>query len=162
MPTDQEIERRVTTDDTPITARRIAIAQKVSELGIQIAVVSEQLQRLIGQARQEIGDNHEIITVEKLAVYTDIPKANLNEWLTGYKALGNKRKRSPVSEFGVERAPSRGKPHQLLAPSDRASEGTPTTAKHNTSAGIPEHPAPRPSEDLDRGDHRRPEAQPTK
>lgn len=161
MPTDQEIERRVTTDDTPITARRIAIAQKVSELGTQIAVVSEQLQRLIGQVRQEISGNHEIITVEKLSIYTDIPKATLNEWLAGQKTMGNKRKRSPVAESALEHAPSRSKPHQLMESSDRASEGTPTTAK-DASAGISKHAAPRTSEEPDQGDHRRLQALPAK
>lgn len=120
MPTDEEIERRVTTDDTPITARRVAIAQKVSDLGTRIAAVSEELQDLIGQMRQEIGDNHEIITVEKLAIYTEIPKAKFNEWLAGHKAFENKRKRSSVAEASTQHSPTRNKPNQSLAHRDPA------------------------------------------
>lgn len=116
MPTDDEIERRVTTDDTPITARRITIAQKVSALGAEIMAVSEQLKDLTGQVRKVIGDNQEIVTVEKLAFYTDISKADLQEWLAGYKPSGSKRKRQPSSESRRERNSSRNVADHLAMP----------------------------------------------
>jgi hypothetical protein len=134
MLADEEIERRVTTDDTPVTARRIAIAQKVSALGAQIAVVSGQLQDLIGQARQEIGDNQEIITIEKLATYTDIPKAHLKQWLVGYKPAGNKRKRQSADEPAAGRITTHTKAGQLAAPEDHAQVRSSMTAEQGSTA----------------------------
>jgi hypothetical protein len=125
MPTDEEIERRVEADDTPVTARRKTVAQSISALGAQIAIVSGPLQELIGQVRQEIGDNQDIITVEKLAVYTDISKADLKEWLAGYKPSGNKRKRQPVGETTNESTKSRRGINQVAAPGKHTDEGAP-------------------------------------
>jgi hypothetical protein len=121
VPTDDEIERRVTTDDTPITARRVAVAQKAHDLGTRIVAVSDELQNLTEQMRQLIGDNDEIVTIEKLATYTDIPKEKLDEWAPDYNPTGKKRKRTPRAEVNAERLASRNKRHDLSRPDDRAS-----------------------------------------
>lgn len=96
MTTPDEIERRVEGNDGPRTARRTAAAQQIGELAQRRAVIAEQL----ADVERELGDvlvaASDVIEVNELAQFTDVPAADLTRWLDGRRTTRTKRKKSAV------------------------------------------------------------------
>jgi hypothetical protein len=97
MATTEEIERRVEEADAARSAKRAAAAKRVGELGQLRAEVAEKL----GDIERELGDvlaeSSDVIEVDELAKFTDMPAADLTQWLNGRKTTRSKRKRSTAS-----------------------------------------------------------------
>lgn len=97
MATTDEIERRVEQADAARSAKRAAAAKRVGELAQLRAEVAEKL----GDIEQELGDllaeSSNVISVDELAKFTDVPATDLTQWLNGRKTTRPKRKRSTAT-----------------------------------------------------------------
>jgi hypothetical protein len=124
MATPEEIERRIEEKDAPRTARRSAVAKQVSELAQRRAAIVEQL----GDIERELGDVlvdvQDVIEVDELARFTDVPAADLTQWLTARtakKTVRAKHKR-PSTNSSAHSDKSGG----------RSAARTPTASKSST------------------------------
>jgi hypothetical protein len=111
MATPEEIERRVQESDAARNAKRSATAKRVGELAQRRATIADQL----GDVERELGDllatAQDVIDVDELAQFTDIPVADLTHWLTATtnrKTTRAKPKRrvSEVSSTRKRRSPA--------------------------------------------------------
>jgi hypothetical protein len=107
MATAEEIERRVEQADTARSAKRTAAAQQVGSLAQRRAAIAEQLADVEGQLGDVLTAASEVMDIEELARFTDVPAADLTRWLTTRKPNRGKRKRPAASpEDGASRGPS--------------------------------------------------------
>lgn len=111
MTTPEEIRRRVEENDTARSAKRSAAAQQVGELAQRRAAIAEQL----GDIERQLGDvlaaARDVMDIDELARFTDVPAADLTKWLTARKTTRPKRKRPTSTGSATSRAPSTaGKP----------------------------------------------------
>lgn len=105
MATTEEIARRVEQADTARSARRAAAAQRVGELAQRRAAVAEQLDQVERALGDELAAVQDVMDVDELAVFTDVPAADLTRWLTARttrKPVRAKRKRG-VNPAGDDR-----------------------------------------------------------
>ncbi|MGW4526912.1 hypothetical protein [Amycolatopsis sp. cmx-4-83] len=96
MITTDEIERRVEKADAEKSARRTAAAREVGELARRRAALAEELsevERTLGTVLAAAAD---VIGVDELAEFTDVPAADLTGWLTAGKPRA-RRGRPPGS-----------------------------------------------------------------
>jgi len=96
MITTDEIERRVEKADAEKRARRTAAAREVGELAHRRAVLAEELadvERKLGTVLAAAAD---VVSVDELAEFTDVPTADLTRWLTAGKPRA-RRGRPPGS-----------------------------------------------------------------
>lgn len=93
MPTREEIERRVQQYDTPLSAKRSAAAQQVSDIAQRRAEIAEQLADIERQLGDVLADATAVMTVDELAQFTDVPAADLAAWLAARKTTRGKRKK---------------------------------------------------------------------
>jgi hypothetical protein len=120
MATAKEIERRVEQTDTSRTAKRSAAATRVFELAQRRAVLVEQLADLEHELGDVLIDAQDVIDVDELARFTDLPAADLTGWLTARtarKTTRGKRKR-PVAGTSASDG-DLSEPSALRAPSTR-------------------------------------------
>lgn len=107
MATADEIERRVKQADTARSATRTAAAQRVGALAQRHAAITEQLTDIEDQLGDVLAAAHEVIDMDELARFTDVPAADLTRWLTARKPARSKRKRPAGSpDSGTNRGPS--------------------------------------------------------
>jgi hypothetical protein len=84
IPTD-EIERRVEKADAEKSARRTTAAREVGELAYRRAALAEELadvERKLGTVLIAAAD---VIGIDELTEFTDVPAADLTRWLTASK-----------------------------------------------------------------------------
>ncbi|MET8846002.1 hypothetical protein [Amycolatopsis sp. NPDC004625] len=111
MITTEEIERRVEKVDAEKSARRTAAAREVGELAGRRAALVEQLanvERKLGAVLTAAAD---VISLDELAEFTDVPAADLTSWLTVGK---------PRARRGRPPGTRRPKPDAHPAPSPAA------------------------------------------
>lgn len=88
-----EIRRRVEEADTARSAKRAAAAQQVGELAQRRATIAEQLDDIERQLGDVLAAAQDVIDINELARFTDVPAADLTRWLDGRKTSRTKRKR---------------------------------------------------------------------
>jgi hypothetical protein len=93
MATAEEIQRRVEQADTARSAKRSAVAQQVSDLAQRRAALAEQLDEIERQLGDLLAEANDVMDVEELARFTDIPVPDLTGWLTARKPARAKRKK---------------------------------------------------------------------
>lgn len=129
MTTADEIRRRVEEADTERSAKRSAAAQQVGELAARRAAIAEQL----GDVERQLGDvlatARDVMDIEELARFTDVPATDLNRWLTARKTTRAKRKR-PASGTSSTNGTTSREPSAARTPAGQTSSS-------------PEPPAPR-------------------
>jgi len=97
MATVEEIARRVEQADAARSRRRSAAARCVGELADQRAEAAAKLadiERELGDVLAEFSD---VIGVDELAEFTEVPAADLQQWLNGRVTTRPKRKRSAAT-----------------------------------------------------------------
>lgn len=107
MATTEEIERRVGDADTTRTARRVAAAKRVGELARHRTGVAEQLADIEHELGNVLAESVDVIDIEELARFTDVPAADLTQWLNGRKTNRAKRKR-PAADVSAAKSASPG------------------------------------------------------
>ncbi|MEC3974325.1 hypothetical protein [Amycolatopsis sp. H20-H5] len=98
MTSAEEIERRIEQADSAQTVRRADAAKRVSELARQQAAVAQQLNDIETELGEVLADASEVIGVDELARFTDVPAADLARWRDGRKSARTKRKRTARQE----------------------------------------------------------------
>jgi hypothetical protein len=107
MATADEIERRVEQADTARSAKRSAAAQQVGALAQRRAAIAEQLTDIEEQLGDVLAAVSDVMDIDELAGFTDVPAADLTRWLTARKPTRTKRKRPAASgENDTNRGPS--------------------------------------------------------
>lgn len=97
MATTDEIEQRVGDADSVRTARRVAAATRVGELARYRAGIAEQLADVEQELGTVLAESSDVIEIDELARFTDVPAADLAQWLNSRKTARAKRKRSSVT-----------------------------------------------------------------
>lgn len=101
MATQQEIERRVGENDAVRSAKRAAAAKRVGELAQRRAAVAEQLSDIERELGDVLVNAQDVIDVDELARFTDLPASDLTQWLTARTARKTTR--------AVRKRPSTGR-----------------------------------------------------
>ena len=128
MATAEEIERRVEQADTARSAKRAAAAQQVGALAQRRAAIAEQLADIEGQLGDVLAAAVEVMSIEELATFTDVPAADLTRWHTTRKPNRGKRKRPAA---GAEGDTNRG-PSTARTPTARPAATPPVPAPART------------------------------
>lgn len=131
MATPEDIQRRVQQADTARSERRATAAQQVGELARRRTVLAEQLDQIERELGDVLGAAQEVIDVDELAKFTDVPAADLTRWLTARPTRKTNRTKSKQPAGAGEAG--RDSSHGLSA-------RTPTTDKAPTG---PEQAEPR-------------------
>jgi hypothetical protein len=113
MATTEEIERRVEENDAPRTARRSAAAKQIGELAQRRAAIAEQL----ADVERELGDvlvaASDVIDVNELSRFTDVPATELMRWSDGRRTTRGKRRKpaagASIPKTDTNRGPSAAK-----------------------------------------------------
>lgn len=100
--TTEEIERRVEEADIARSAKRIATAKRVGELAHLRAEAAQKLADIERELGNVLAEASDVISVNELATFTDVPATDLNQWLNGHKATRPKRRRMPTSVPAVK------------------------------------------------------------
>ncbi|MCK2239769.1 MULTISPECIES: hypothetical protein [unclassified Crossiella] len=108
MGTIEEIERRIEEADAARSARRTAAAKRVGELAHQRAAVAERLADIERDLGEVLAESSDIIEIDELARFTEVPVADLTRWLDCRKTGRVKRKRSNAGAPATKKDPSRG------------------------------------------------------
>lgn len=130
MATTEEIERRVEEADIARSAMRSAAAKRVGELAQRRTAIAGQLSDIERELGDVLAESSEVIEIDELAKFTDVPVADLNQWLNGRKNTRTKRKKSAGGPAAAKSDTSQG---SLPAK-------TPTSGQTST---VPEPAAPR-------------------
>jgi hypothetical protein len=109
MATAEEIEHRVEQADTARSAKRAAAAQQVGALAQRRADIAEQLADIEGQLGDVLAAAVEVMSIDELATFTDVPAADLTRWHTTRKPNRTKRKRPAAGAAGDTNRPSRAR-----------------------------------------------------
>ncbi|MFD8497313.1 hypothetical protein [Amycolatopsis sp. NPDC059657] len=99
--TAEEIDRRIEAADTARRAKRSAAAQEIGELARRRAVLAEQLDEVERQLGAVLAESSDVLDIDELARFTNIPAAELTGWLTARKPARAKRKKPPTGESGT-------------------------------------------------------------
>jgi hypothetical protein len=141
MATTEEIERRVEEADAARSAKRAAAAKCVGELAQLRAEVAEKL----GDIERELGDvlaeSSDVIGVDELAKFTDVPAADLTQWLNGRKttrpsASGPPPAPLPRKAMRARHWPQRRHRRPARRPRHPSSPG-PAAARRTRTPGFP-------------------------
>lgn len=137
MATTEEIQRRVEQADTARSAKRAAAAQQIGELAQRRAAIAEQL----GDTERQLGDllaaASDVMDIDELARFTDVPAADLTRWLTARKPPRTKRKRPAAGAPGAQSDTSRGPSAARTATAVRASPQSEPAAPRAGAADLP-------------------------
>ncbi len=96
MITTDEIERRVEKADAEKSARRTAAAREVGELAHRRAALAEELAEVERKLGEVLAAAADVIGIDELTEFTDVPAADLTRWLTAGKPRA-RRGRPPGS-----------------------------------------------------------------
>ncbi|MFJ7218931.1 hypothetical protein [Amycolatopsis sp. NPDC098790] len=91
-----EIERRVEKADAEKSAKRTAAAREVGELAHRRAALAEELAEVERKLGAVLVAAVDVVSVDELAEFTDVPAAELTRWLTAGKPRA-RRGRPPGS-----------------------------------------------------------------
>jgi hypothetical protein len=91
MATAEEIRRRVEQADTARSVKRSAVAQQVGELAQRRAALAGQLDDIERQLGDLLADASDVMDIDELARFTDIPAPDLTGWLTARKPVRARR-----------------------------------------------------------------------
>lgn len=108
MATTEEIERRVEEADAARSARRSATAKQVGELAQRRAAIAEQLRNIEQELGDVLAESSDVIEIDELARFTEVPAADLTRWLNDRKTTRTKRKKPAGGASGTKSATSRG------------------------------------------------------
>ncbi|AHH98541.1 hypothetical protein [Kutzneria albida] len=108
MTTPEEIERRVEEADTARTAKRSAAAKQVGELAQRRTTAADQLADIERELGEVLVDASDVIDVDELARFTNVPASELNQWLLNRKSIRTKRKRTAGSGLGTKNETNQG------------------------------------------------------
>jgi len=138
MATVEEIARRVEQADAARSRRRSAAARCVGELADQRAEAAAKLadiERELGDVLAEFSD---VIGVDELAEFTDVPATDLQQWLNGRVTIRSKRKRSTATvKRDASQAPSTSNTTPAAQPSASPELTGPRNGATDTSTRIP-------------------------
>lgn len=107
MATTEEIQRRVEQADTARSVKRSAAAQQVGELAARRAAIAEQLDNIERELGDVLAAAQDVIDIDELARFTDVPAADLTRWLTARTTTRTKRKRPAAGGPAATSDPSR-------------------------------------------------------
>lgn len=107
MATTEEIQRRVEQADTARSAKRSAAALQIGELAQSRAAIAEQLEDIERQLGDVLAGARDVIDIDELARFTDVPTADLTRWLTVRTTTRTKRKRPAGGGSGAKGGSSR-------------------------------------------------------
>jgi hypothetical protein len=96
MITTDEIERRVEKADAEKSARRTATAREVGELAHRRAALAEELAEVERKLGTVLAAAADVIGIDELTEFTDVPAADLTRWLAAGKPRA-RRGRPPGS-----------------------------------------------------------------
>jgi hypothetical protein len=120
MITTDEIERRVEKADADKSARRTAAAREVGELAHRRTALAEELaevERKLGAVLVAAAD---VVGIEELAEFTDVPAVDLTRWLTAGKPRARRGRppgsRRPKPETQLETSPALAPPEPRPRP----------------------------------------------
>jgi hypothetical protein len=130
MATTEEIERRVEEADAARSARRAAAAKVVGDLAQRRAAIADQLSDIERELGDVLAESNDVIEINELARFTDVPAADLTQWLNNRKTTRPKRKKPAGGPSGAKNNANRGP----------SAAGTTTNGQAST---LPETPAPR-------------------
>jgi hypothetical protein len=116
MTTSDEIGRRVSANDVPLTEQRTSVAQRVGDLAQQRASVAHQLAALEHQLGEVLADSAGIIRIDELAEFTDVRADDLTRWLDALTPAPAKRKKAPGTTSGTKRTVAERKPSTPSTP----------------------------------------------
>lgn len=106
MVTTEEIERRVEEADAARSAKRAEAARRVGELVRQRTEVADKLSEIDRQLGDVLVGASDVIGVDELAKFTDVPAADLAQWRDGRKTTRARRKRLTASTSTPKISPS--------------------------------------------------------
>lgn len=127
MATTEEIERRVEEADAARSVRRSAAAQRIGELAHRRALIVQQLSDIERELGDVLAESSDVMEIDELARFTDLPAADLTQWLNGRKTSRTKRKKLTGGAAGAKSATNPGT-------STTASVRARASALHNDSA----------------------------
>jgi hypothetical protein len=123
MATTEEIEQRVQQADAARSTRRAAAARQVSELAERRAVLAEQLDDIERELGDVLAAVRDVMDVDELAAFTDLPAADLTRWLTARttrKPTRTSRQR-PAVAGDAGRGNGNGRSRRATTPTPKAS-----------------------------------------
>lgn len=137
--TAEEIDRRVEAADTARRAKRSAAAREVGELAQRRAALAEQLDDVERQLGEVLADANDVLDIDELARFTNIPPADLTEWLRARKPNRAKKKSAAGTANDRGRGPSRtraattsGQASAPLEPAEPRTEEAVSAPERNT------------------------------
>lgn len=94
--TAEEIDRRVEAADTARRLKRSAAAKQVGELAKTRTELAAQLDEVERQLGEVLADASDVLDIDELAWFTNIPAADLTGWLTTRKPSRTTKKKKPA------------------------------------------------------------------
>ena len=94
MATSEEIQNRVDEFDSARSARRKAAAHQVSELARRHDELVTQVDEVKRKLAEVLAEYSDVITVEELARFTEVPESHLEQWRDGVKPGRAKKRRA--------------------------------------------------------------------
>jgi hypothetical protein len=137
MATTEEIRRRVEAADTARSVRRSAAAQQVGDLAQRRAAIAEQLADIERQLGDALAAARDVIDIDELARFTDVPAADLNRWLNGRKTTRARRHRPAAGTQGARSDTGRGPSAARTPPTSQASTSPEPAAPRANTADEP-------------------------
>jgi hypothetical protein len=131
--TAEEIDRRVEAADTARRAKRSAAAKEVGELALRRRALAEQLDEVERQLGEVLADASDVLDIDELARFTNIPAADLTAWLTPRKPPRTTKKKRPAAS-----TPSGAPPAARTSTNGQASAPREPAAPRIDSADAPE------------------------
>jgi hypothetical protein len=123
--TPDEIQRRVTENDTARSRRRATIARRVGELARAHAAIADELADLERQLGEVLANADDVVTIAELATFTGVPTADITRWRAGHKPRRTTRKKATPSLTSA----------QLSSPGPHGED--PSGASSSTQAAAP-------------------------
>ncbi|MEU8632715.1 hypothetical protein AB0C38_11135 [Amycolatopsis sp. NPDC048633] len=120
MITTDEIERRVEKADADKSARRTAAAREVGELARRRATLASELTEVERKLGTVLATAADVVSVDELAEFTDVPTADLTRWLTAGKPRARRGRppgsRRPKPDTRPEATPAPAPPEPRPGP----------------------------------------------
>ncbi|WP_078870645.1 MULTISPECIES: hypothetical protein [Amycolatopsis] len=135
MATSEEIERRVVEADSARSARRAATAKRIGDLAQRRAGVADQLNEIERELGETLAAANDVIGIDELAQFTDVPAADLAQWFDGRKPSRAKRKRSTAGAAAAKTGTDH-RPASTKTPATRQEVAVPSASSVGTSATV--------------------------